>query len=87
MRTQLDAQEAELLHAIEARYDGEAGGLRTDMEPLGGTTGLWRARVYTGDDFQMAVYSSTAICGWLEALESVARQLGLDDLIQEVEAA
>lgn len=87
MRTQLDEQEADLLRAIEARYDGEAGSIRTDMEPLGGGSGLWRARVYTGDDFQMAVYSSTAICGWLEALESIARQLGFDDLASEAEAA
>lgn len=87
MRTQLDEQEADLLRAIEARYDGEAGDLRTDMEPLSGGSGLWRARVYTGDDFQMALYSSSSLGGWLEALESMARQLGFDDLVLEAEAA
>ena len=86
MRTQLDEQEADLLRAIEGRYDGEAGSLRTDMEIIGGSR-LWRGRVYTGDDFQMAVYSSASGCGWLEALESVARQLGFDDLVLEAEAA
>lgn len=86
MRTQLDEQEADLLRAIEGRYDGEAGDIRTDMTIVGGGSRLWLGRVYTGDDFQMAVYSSASGCGWLEALESVARQLGFDDLVQEVAA-
>ncbi|MEN6303179.1 MAG: hypothetical protein ABFD96_10675 [Armatimonadia bacterium] len=85
MRTQLDEQEADLLRAIEARYDGDAGAIRTDMDYVGSR--LWRCRVYTGDDFQMALYSSSSLGGWLEALESMARQLGFDDLVLEAEAA